>query len=95
MYLAFVRRKAIEDQRERKIAMIAALHANPNLDGKEGNEAREQMVEKLESNFQDSIDRLYSAEDVEDVEDEIDMNDPFFAAMVLPTMPGEELEQKE
>ena len=83
MYLAFVRRKAVEEVTTRKISMVSALYANTNYDSSEGREARTQFIQAIEDNCSSTILRIYGTDKATDIY-KIDKDDPFFAAMKLP-----------
>lgn len=77
------KRKAIERATDVRNAIIAGLWANTNLDEKQG--ARQQALEEIQSNYDDTIEEIYTGMRRED----IDLStDPFFAAMKVP---GDEL----
>lgn len=88
MYLAMARRKAVEEVTMKKnlssSTMIAALYANTNLDSKENAETRKTMIEEVSRNAQENyesiIAQIYGADDPHAV-DEVDLSDPWWAAM--------------
>jgi hypothetical protein len=67
--------------------MSAALYANTNLDAEENNGVRERMLNEIAANMEERFDStlavIYGAKDPNAI-DEVDMDDPFYAAMVLP-----------
>ncbi len=67
--------------------MSAALYANTNLDTEENRGIRQRMIEELTSNMENkwgsTLAMIYGAPDPNAIE-EVDMNDPFYAAMRLP-----------
>lgn len=84
-YEAFAKRKIVEGLHQRKLFHINALYSNPNYDSEEVN--RDQIVEKLEDQFDDAIHAVWTGQTTD--EEEIDYkNDPFFAPIEkgLPPM---------
>lgn len=77
-YEAFLRRQIIEELTSRKISMINALFSNSNYDG-DNAKIRDQVIERLEDQFNDALALLYGGKRSED--EEIDKDNPFFAAM--------------
>lgn len=67
--------------------MTAALYANTNLDTEENRGIRQRMIEELtgsmEEKWESTLALIYGAPDPNAIE-EVDMDDPFFAAMRLP-----------
>lgn len=79
-YEAHLKRKIIDELTQRKIAMVGALYSNPNYDGKENHDKRDQIIQRIEENFNDTVKKLYNkAYQVEEEKDELKDN-PFFAA---------------
>lgn len=64
--------------------MVAGLWANTNLD--DGKQTRRNALQEIENTFQDQLNVIYSGKK----EPDIDYNNPFFAAMKVPELPGEE-----
>lgn len=85
MYSAFVRREILEEMKDRKNSIIAALWANTNYDAQP--EKREARVRELENHFEAAYDRLHGGKEEQITDQEIADN-PFFAAMKVP---GEDL----
>lgn len=72
-----------EELTQRKISIVAALWANTNMDSKEAD--REGTIAKIEEGFDLAIRSLYDG--VVSKEEGIDLSeDPFFAAMKVPTL---------
>lgn len=78
-----MRRKAIEELDQRKIAMISALYANTNYNSSEGRQARTDFIEAIEENNRETVLRIYGADAASDVW-KIEEDDPFFNAMNVP-----------
>lgn len=68
---------------KRKIAMLTALYANTNFDGSENSDKREQILARMEEEFQKAVGDLYKskAQKARDAEAENLRNDPFFQPM--------------
>ena len=58
--------------------MVAACYANPNWDGKDNADKREEYLRKLNEHFNQAITSVYHPEGVK--EPDIDWDNPFFAA---------------
>lgn len=73
----------IEGMEKRKIAMLTALYANTNFDGKENSDKREQIIQRMEEDFQKAVADLYKSKRqiLEEAEEESLENDPFFKPM--------------
>lgn len=76
--------------------MSAALYANTNLDTAENAEKRGQMIEEFTSNIEEryaeTLAVIYGAPSTSAIE-EVDMDDPFYAAMRVPDAVVDELKQ--
>jgi hypothetical protein len=74
--------------------MSAALYANTNLDTEENANKRGQMIEELTNNveekYADTLAVIYGAQSMSAM-DEVDMDDPFYAAMKVPDSVVDEL----
>lgn len=81
-YEAHLKRKIIEELTQRKIVMIGALYSNTNYDGKDNHEKREQIIQRIEDNFSETVKKLYNKEYAKKQEEEEDVLEanPFFAA---------------
>ena len=79
-YAAYLRRKVIEELAARKIAMSAALYANTNYDSEENRNKREQVLERMEEQFNEICRRLYNYKEIQEEERKF-KEDPFFKAM--------------
>lgn len=77
LFAAFLKRKAVEEAREVKNAMISGLWSNSNYD--DNKNTRQKALKDIENNYQDAIRIIYNGPE----EYEIDMDQPFFAAMDL------------
>lgn len=77
--------------------MTASLYANTNLDAEENKGLRGRMIdeinESMEDKFESTIALIYGAKDPNSME--VDMEDPFFSAMKLPTTVVEEMHGKQ
>lgn len=83
MYAAFSKRKVAEELTQRKLLLVASLWANTNMDDPKAN--RQDAITKLEESFDEAIRSLYDASIKRD--EDVDLNeDPFFAAMKIPTL---------
>lgn len=74
--------------------MISGIWANTNYDAqKKGDQSpRDQMLKEIEDKFNSVIDRIWGRKP--EMKDEIDMDDPFFAAMKVPDIDfGEDAEE--
>lgn len=81
LYDAFALRQAIEDLMLVRNAMLAGMYANTNLDDtKERKDVRTNAVQKLYSAFEEQV------EEMRNPTPEIDMDNPFFAAMRVPEL---------
>lgn len=80
-YEAMLKRELVDDMRDQKGRMIAALWSNSNYDPQEeGQESpRNSLVEEIEGNFDEAVARVYGYDD-ESLAEDIDWEDPFFAA---------------
>lgn len=79
MYTSHCKRKAVEEAREVKNAMISGLWSNANFDDDKG--TRTKALEEIEESFQTAILSVY---DESYEEPQIDWDDPFFSSMKLP-----------
>lgn len=88
MYMAFVRREAVESAARTRDAMITGVWSNQSFDATEEDpNRRSNVLKEIESQFADVIDIIYG---VKEPEKEADLkNDPFFAAMKVPELPDE------
>jgi hypothetical protein len=78
-YSAFIKRQLVEELRERKEKIAAALYANTNWDGKENSPKRDNMIKSLQEQLQSEIEIIYG--DGPESQDEIDWEDPFWSAV--------------
>lgn len=74
MFEAFMKRKAVDEAREVKNAMICGLWANSNYD--DNKNTRKKALQDIENNFQEAVNIIYNG--VESYE--VDMDQPFWAA---------------
>jgi len=73
-YEAFMKRKITDDLGLRKLALITAIHSNTNYDQKEAN--KQEILESIESRFDDAIASLYMTEqDQKIIDDELNNNE--------------------
>lgn len=77
MFESFMKRKAVDEAREVKNAMISGLWGNSNYDDKQN--TRSKALKDIENNYQEAINIIYNG--VESYE--IDMDQPFWSAMDL------------
>ena len=77
MFEAFMKRKAVDEAREVKNAMISGLWSNSNYD--DNKNTRQKALKDIEENYQEAIRIIYNGAE----EYEIDLDQPFFAAMDL------------
>ena len=83
LYKAHAKRKSIESAEATRNAMIGGLWANSNFDDDKG--TRDKAIRDINQSFYDTITSIYNGD-----AEEIDLKeDPFFAAMKLPDIPGE------
>lgn len=75
MFEAYMKRKAVEDAKEVKNAMICGLWGNSNYD--DNKSTRQKALKDIENNYQEAINIVYNG--VESYE--IDMDQPFWAAV--------------
>lgn len=75
MFEAFMRRKAVDEAREVKNAMISGLWSNSNYD--DNKNTRLKALKDIENNYQEAINIIYNGEESY----EIDMDQPFWAAI--------------
>lgn len=88
-YLAYQKRKVVEELVLRKNLQIAAILSNPNYDQKEVN--KKQIIEEVEDNYTEAINKVYGHVSYED---EVDFeNNPFFSAGMKRLPPKEGAEQ--
>lgn len=94
MYLAYKRRKTVEELTQRKITMTAALHANSAFYKTEkGPEVRDQMISEFNERVDEIVIKIYASESPDDV-DAAEENDPFLLAVDLSKQIVETEEQK-
>lgn len=77
LFEAFMKRKAVDEARAVKNAMISGLWSNSNYDDEKG--TRKKALEDIENNYQETINIIYNG--VESYE--VNMDQPFWAAMNL------------
>jgi hypothetical protein len=58
--------------------MIAASYSNPNWDGKENSEKRQEYLREINRHFNDAITALYHPDGPKELD--VDWSNPFFAA---------------
>ncbi len=75
MFEAFMKRRAVDEAREVKNAMISGLWSNSNYD--DNKNTRSKALKDIENNYQEAINIIYNGVDSY----EIDMDQPFWAAM--------------
>lgn len=79
-FTAYAKRQALERVHGIKEAMVSGVWANSNYD--EDN-ARADLLRKIDQFVEQATWAIYSGID----EEELDMNDPFLAAMKVPEVP--------
>ena len=77
MFQAYLKRKAVDEAREIRNAMISGLWSNSNYD--DNKNTRQKALKDIEENYQQAINIIYNGPE----EYEIDLDQPFFAAMDL------------
>lgn len=77
MFEAFMKRKAVDEAREIKNAMISGLWSNSNYD--DNKNTRSKALKDIDNNYQEAINIIYNGEESY----EVDMDQPFWAAMNL------------
>lgn len=82
MFESHARRQATERTLATKDAIVSGIWANTNLDHEN---QRKSVLEDIDRGFDLAIKSIYG----EKVEEEIDMNNPFFAAMQVPEIDQE------
>ena len=75
MFEAFMKRKAVDEARELKHAMISGLWSNSNYD--DNKDTRKKALQDIENNYQEAINIIYNGVDSY----EVDMDQPFWAAI--------------
>ena len=75
MFEAFMKRKAVDEAREVKNAMICGLWSNSNYD--DNKNTRKKALSDIENNYQEAINIIYNG--VESYE--VDMDQPFWSAI--------------
>ena len=78
IYQAIIRREAVESIEAQRRDMIAAAYSNPNWDGKDNAEKRQEYLKDLNRHFNQVITRIYEPKGAK--EPEIDWDNPFYAA---------------
>ena len=78
IYKAIVTREAVASMEEQRRDMIAACYANPNWDGKDNAEKRNDYLKDLNRHFNEAITAIYYPDRPR--EQRIDWSNPFFAA---------------
>lgn len=78
MFSSYMRRKAVEEAREVKNAMISGLWSNSNYD--DNKNTRQKALKDIEESYQEAIRLIYNEPDEEF---DLDLDQPFFAAMDL------------
>lgn len=81
MYLAFVRRKAVERVNSMRNTIIGGMWANSNYDDDKG--TRNQAISAVNMQADMAIAEIYDPPD----QSGFDMSDPFWAAMKVPEAP--------
>lgn len=87
MYLASMRREAIEGLEARKLAMTTGFWANDGLNDDKG--SRTDALENLEEQFQKAVELVYSGNAVSEEEENVltqeDEDNPFLAPAIKAT----------
>lgn len=86
MYDTFVRREISDELAQRKISVIAALHANSNYAGEDGASLLRDQINDVEKGFDRAIELVnMTAEELASIEDEEDeaMNSDFMRPIRL------------
>jgi hypothetical protein len=78
MFSSFMRRKAVEEAREVKNAMICGLWSNSNYD--DNKNTRQKALKDIEESYQEAIRIIYNEPDEEF---DLDLDQPFWAGMDL------------
>lgn len=73
LFEAFMKRKAVDEARAVKNAMVSGLWSNSNYDDEKG--TRKKALEDIENNYQETINIIYNGEESY----EVDMNQDFWA----------------
>jgi uncharacterized protein YnzC (UPF0291/DUF896 family) len=74
-----LRREAVDSIEKQRRDMIAASYSNPNWDGKENAQKRQEYLKELNRHFNNAITRLYYP-DGEQAGQDVDWDNPFYAA---------------
>ena len=80
-YIAFMKRKAIEDANQTKNAMISGLWSNPNYD--DDKNTRKDALLNIEKMYNDAVIFIYSGRNREEEEEAKMLEDPFFTAIKM------------
>jgi len=75
MFEAFMKRRAVNEAREVKNAMISGLWSNSNYD--DNKQTRQKALKDIEESYQSAVNIVYNGVDSY----EVDMDQPFWAAM--------------
>jgi hypothetical protein len=78
VYKAIITREAVESVERQRSDMIAACYSNPNWDGKDNSQKREDYLRDLNRHFNDAITSIYFPGGQK--AQQIDWSNPFFAA---------------
>ena len=78
IYKAIIIREAVQSIEQQRRDMIAACYANPNWDGKENSEKRNEYIKSLNEHFNNAITSIYNPQ--REVEQDVDWSNPFYAA---------------
>lgn len=78
MYEAFMKRSLLDSLDRRKDAMIAALWANSGFEGNEGAKNRSQIIEDIETQYDEAVRKIQIGIPEEEQEEKIAEDNPFF-----------------
>jgi hypothetical protein len=78
IYKAIIQREAVEAIERQRSDMIAACYSNPNWDGKDNAQKRNDYLRDINTHFNRAITAIYYPDGAR--EQEIDWSNPFFAA---------------
>jgi hypothetical protein len=78
IYRSIITREAVESIEAQRRDMIAACYANPNWDGKDNADKRNEYLKDINRHFNDAITAIYYPEGQK--AQEVDWSNPFFAA---------------
>ena len=83
-YDSHSKRLAAERVIELKHAMITGVWGNSNYD--DGKDSRTELLRSIDDFAEKAINQIYASEPSGEYVEEVDMNNPFFAAMKVPKL---------